>query len=64
MPELTPKEKVKKANDDYHSAVEEVMLDEAVEVACRAKFVARAHNIFEQMTQANIDLEECYPSEE
>ena len=64
MPEETQYDKVKKANDDYHDAVQTIMLDESVSVKAKIAFAARANVVFAQMDQANEELDNCYSTEE
>ena len=58
---------IRRANDDYHEAVEEIMQDngEAVSTETKAQFAAMAHNAFNAMDRADKVIKPYYdPPEE
>ena len=57
---MTPFEKLNKANDDYHEAVDEILMDENVPVSVRAKFGGLAATIFNMMIQAHNHVVQYY----
>jgi len=62
--ELTLLEKLRKSNDDYHTAVNEILGDK-VPVATKASFAAMSHRVFEDMKRADEVIAEHYePVEE
>ena len=50
MPE-TPLEKLRKSNDDYHEAVDDILKND-VPAELKTKFGAFAHDVFEAMKRA------------
>lgn len=64
MPEETPYEKLKKANDDYHEAVGEILQDSSVDVAVRVHFAERVFHAFRCMQEADDIAKEAYTPEE
>jgi len=50
--ERTPFQKLVDANDNYHEAFNEVLLDEVLPTEVKAKFGAFHNNIFQLMTEA------------
>ena len=61
MPEeLNPGQKAKKANDEYHEAVQEVMLDEELDVVLKVTYASAAEIVFRQMKNANDLIKEHY----
>ncbi len=64
MPELNPGQKAKKANDEFHEAVQEVMLDEELDVVLKVQYAAACDIVFRQMTNANELIKAHYGIEE
>ena len=50
---LTPAEKVKAANDDYHEAIDEVMLSEDYDIATKVAIGRIASGIFAGFNKIN-----------
>ncbi len=67
---MTPFEKLIKANDDYHEAVEEIFRDEDIDpdvgksTTVKAKFGALINSVFNAMQSANNFIMPCYEEEE
>ncbi len=53
MPELNSGQKAKKANDDFHEAVQDVMLDEKLDVVLKVTYASAAEIVFRQMKTAS-----------
>lgn len=54
MPEeLTPEEKLQKANDDYHEAANDAMMSEEYDIETKARLGALLTNIFSTMDKVN-----------
>ena len=64
MPEETPYDKVKKANDDYHEAVNDVLQDTGLDVDKKVKFGMFANSVFSNMKQASDVVKAHYEPEE
>ena len=65
MPEeLTPGQKAKKANDEFHEAVQEVMLDEGLDVKTKVEYAEACGPVFRQMMSANDVIKAHYGIEE
>ena len=62
--ELNPGQKAKKSNDEYHEAVQEVMLDEELDVTTKVKYAAECEVVFRQMAIANNVIKEHYETGE
>ena len=60
MPDQTPYEKLKRANDDYHDAVDEILLGEDVPVGVKVEFGTIIHEIFHLMQKANLIVTKYY----
>ena len=58
MGEKTPLEKMKKANDEYHEAVQEILLEESIDVSKKCAAGAVWSEIFARMKIAQAILEE------
>ncbi|KKM89212.1 hypothetical protein LCGC14_1251000 [marine sediment metagenome] len=58
--ELNPGQKAKKANDEFHEAVQDVMLDEELEVTLKVQYASACDVAFRQMTVANDLIKEHY----
>ena len=57
--DLNPGEKVKKANGEYHEAIDEVLLNDIpVDIKCRVG--AKVNEIFARMSEVNTMLKEHY----
>ena len=56
MVELTPAEKVEKANDEYHEAIDEVMLSEDYTVIQKVAVGRITSGIFDGFTRVNAIL--------
>ena len=63
MPEETPYEKLVKANDEYHEAVDAI-LENDLDVTLKAKFAVEVNQVFHYMKQANNVIKEHYEPEE
>ncbi len=57
---MTNLERLKKANDDYHEAVNSILMDEAPDVNGKVSFASIAHSIFKRMVNANEQAGSCY----
>ena len=68
MPGHTPEEtlydKAKKSNDDFHEAVNNVLMDEGLDVDKKVKFGMFANTTFSYMKQALDVVKEHYEPEE
>jgi len=64
MPELNPGQKAKKANDDFHEAVQDVMLDDGLEVSLKVQYAAACDIAFRQMKVASDLIKAHYNVEE
>jgi len=53
-------EQLVKANDDYHEAFDEILMDEVLPSEVKAKFGAFHNNIFQLMTQARQLIQPYY----
>lgn len=49
---MNPYEKLTKANDDYHEAFDEILMDEVLPSEVKAKFGSFHNNIFKLMNEA------------
>ena len=63
MAEETPYEKIKKANDEYHEAVNEI-LENDIDVALKVEFARVVFAVFNGMKQANDVIKAHYEPEE
>ena len=61
---MTPYEKLLKANDDYHEAVGEILLDGDVPVETKVKFGSIVDSVFSMMTQARNFIAVHYEGQE
>lgn len=57
---MTLLDKLKKANDNYHEAVDDILMDEDVNINTKADFGCICSNIFRQMTKVNTLMESYY----
>ena len=48
---MNPGEKLNRANDDYHEAIEEILLDENFPLKLKTKLGCEAETIFAKMAQ-------------
>lgn len=58
MPDPTPKEKLKIANDDFHEAAEEVLLDDSIELEKKVIAATMMNQIFTDMKRLDDKLNE------
>ena len=56
----TPYEKLKKANDDYHESVQEILLDGELDVATKVNFANHVRTVFANMVEADKVIEAHY----
>jgi len=57
---MTIFEQLIKANDDYHEAFDEILMDEVLPSEVKAKFGAFHNNIFQLMAQARELIQPYY----
>jgi hypothetical protein len=50
---MNPGQKLVKANDDYHEAVGEILLDEDLPLKLKVELSCEAEKVFAAMTRAN-----------
>ena len=60
----TPGEKVRNANDDYHEAIDEVLMDDVCSVNCKTDIGHLARGIFIKMDEIKRIINANYPVEE
>jgi len=57
--EKTPLEKLRKANDEYHEAVDEILMLEATAVKNKVEFAAAVRNVLEAFDVADAAATKC-----
>lgn len=61
--DLNPGQKAKKANDDFHEAVQAIMLDEGLGVDMKVRYTAACDTVFRQMQSAQDIIKAHYEPE-
>ena len=61
---MNPYKKLNKANDDYHEAVSEILLEENVPIEIKVKFGSIVNSIFTMMEQAKNLIAAHYEGQE
>jgi hypothetical protein len=57
---MNPLQKLQRANDDYHEAVDEILADENVLTNAKVEFGCIVNTIFAKMTEANAFIASYY----
>ena len=56
---MTLLEKLRKANDDYHEAVDEILMIEGTAVKNKVDFAATVKQVFEAIEAADVLAQKC-----
>ena len=56
---MTLLEQLRKANDDYHEAVDEILMIEETAVENKINFAAAVKQVFEEMDAADVLAQKC-----
>ena len=64
MPEETLFDELKKANDDYHEAVDKIFEDDNLPVELKSAFGTQVQKVFYCMAEAEAVIQEYYEPEE
>lgn len=64
MKDTTLYDNLKKANEEYHEAVDEILADETVPVDVKVLFSYSVKKVFDFMMKANNTIKEHYLEEE
>ena len=64
MPGKTLFEKLNKANDEYHEAVNNILEDKSLPIDVKAPFASQANTVFQVMASAKKVLQDYYEKQE
>jgi hypothetical protein len=57
---MNPLQKLQRANDDYHEAVDEILADEDIPTDAKAEFACEVFRVFSAMKKTNAFIASYY----